>query len=717
MKNNILKIFILFTFIIPSAVLARENEILIKKTDGQILVENVGGDKDIDEAISEWSARTGVEYAEKMQYYKQSAIISDPYYDAQWYLRKIKADSAWSLARDAQNVVIAVLDSGVQITHPDLAENIWRNVDEAAGNNIDDDKNGFVDDVHGWDFTISMPNPIPNTSGDFNESGLTHGTIIAGLVGAATNNATGVASVAWNPKIMPLKVLDDKGEGDSAKVVKAIDYAIKNGADVINLSFVGFGYSRAIEEAIGRAHRAGIIIVAAAGNENDNGDGYFLDETPMYPACHDGPQGENWVIGVAATDGLDQKASFSSYGFKCVDISAPGVSIFGTTYYNPNLMINDQYLNKQYNGYWSGTSMAVPLVSSAAALISTTNPLFSKNQVVSALLDNADNINLINQNYSGRLGRGRLNVDASVKEALSLKNQNEDLVLAYTQKDTGSFISKLDSHGNMLNSWQFNQDGATASVAICDIDKNNVGSEIIVGTGPSNDPMVKVFSAEGKEIFSFFAYDKNFRGGVNVACADLNNDGFLEIVVGAGNGGGPHIRIFDNTGRLRGQFFAYDKNFRGGVNVAVGDVNGDGSAEIIAGAGNGGGPHVRIFNDKGVLLNHFFAYDKNFRGGVKIALSRSEQGTRGAVKEIVATRQNGETAEVSFFNFYGVKMSSFSFKNTDSVIQSLSMGDINKDGVDEVIITTDGVKIFEKTGRLINTFKLGDAVLEVTNNE
>jgi hypothetical protein len=122
-------------------------------------------------------------------------------------------------------------------------------------------------------------------------------------------------------------------------------------------------------------------------------------------------------------------------------------------------------------------------------------------------------------------------------------------------------------------------------------------------------------------MLNFFAYDKNFRGGVNVAAGDINGDGRAEIVTGAGKGGGPHVRYFNNQGSLVGQFFAYDKNFRGGVTVAAGDMNADGQAEVITGAGPGGGPQVRIFNQDGLSLNSFFAYDKDFRGGITVGYS------------------------------------------------------------------------------------------------
>lgn len=695
---------------ISGADLMALDEILIKYKgiDGAKVVK-LSDSGNLSGTLNDLNNSEDVEYAEPNYLYKASIIPSDTYYNNQWYLEKIKAPQAWDEAREASDVTIAVLDSGVQIGHPDLESNIWRNGKEIPENNIDDDKNGFIDDINGWDFVNNTADPAPKFKNGFTEAGILHGTIVAGIAAAAGNNAAGVAGIGWRAKIMPLKVLDDAGEGNTSNVVKAIDYSIANGADIINLSFVGFGFSQSLDSAIKRAYDAGVIVVAAAGNEQGQASGYSLDATPMYPACHDGA--ENRVIGVAATDTIDQKANFSSYGFKCVDIAAPGVSIFSTAIYEPGKQINGKFFDKYYDGYWSGTSMATPMVSATLALMEEINPSLTRNELVKILLDNTDNINRLNPNYLNQLGRGRLNAYYAV---LNAKNELLNKTVKVLLAPYSNYTSKLkitDSGGKTDKEFNAYADSFIGGVSIASGDVDGDGAtEIITGAGPGGGPHVKMFTQEGELQGQFFAYSSQFKGGVNVASCDIDKDGLSEVITAPISGGGPHIKIFTNKGELGGQFFAYNKNFNGGVNVACGDVDGDGENEIITGAGAGGGPQVRIFSPKGKVEGQFFAYNQKFRGGVRVALGDIDGGARNKKMEIVTAPGAGGGPHIIIFDNHGAIISQFFAYNSQfRGGVNVASGDIDNDGLSEIITGagpggTPHVRIFEMNKNIIGSF-------------
>ena len=688
------------------------DEILVKfKGDKNINVIRIADSDDFEEILDFYGSNEAVEYAEPNFTYKSAIIPSDSYFSDQWYLQRIKAADAWNIANESPEIIIAILDSGVQATHPDLRDNIWVNTREIPNNNIDDDKNGFIDDVNGWDFINSSSDPSPKFKEGFTEAGIQHGTVVAGIAAASGNNAAGISGVTWRAKIMPLKILDDKGEGSTSNVIRGIDYAIANGASVINFSFVGFGYSRSLEEAVKRAYDAGVIMVAAAGNEQDGGDGYNLDTTPMYPVCYDGSNGENRVIGVAATDTLDQKASFSSHGFKCVDIAAPGLGIFSTVVYSPTHRIGDKPFNKYYDGYWAGTSMATPIVSAAIALVESVNPSLSRNQVIDAILSSSDNINKLNPNYLNQLGRGRINLRAAVQSAKdSLANNYTKLILAPLSNNK-STVRITDENGK-INGEEFLSYGESfrggANISSGDIDGDGI-DEIITGAGFGGGPHVRIFDSGGNVKGQFFAYNPGFRGGASVAVCDMDGDGIDEIITGAGQGGGPHVRVFDANGKVKGQFFAYAHNFSGGVNVACGDIDGDGINEIITGPGQGGGPHVRMFRASGEVIGQFFAFESGFRGGVKVALGNVVEEVKNKA-EIIAVPGKGYKPQVKIFDNRAKLLSQFTAYG-DNFLGGMTVasGDVNNDGLAEIITGagqggTPHVRVFNRNGSMLGSF-------------
>jgi subtilisin family serine protease len=651
-----------------------------------------------------------IEFAEANYLYKASIIPSDTYFNNQWYLKKIKAPAAWDTRSESPQIVIAVIDSGVDISHPDLINNLWINRNEKPDNGIDDDGNGFIDDTNGWDFVSKTADPKPKFDKDWNLDGIMHGTVVAGIIAASGNNAAGISGVTWRAQLMPLRVLDGKGQGRANDVIKAIDYAVANGADLINLSFNGFDYSQGMNEAVKRAFNAGVIVVAAAGNELSSGKGYNLADDPMYPVCFDGSRNENWVIGVAATDVLDQKTAFSSYGFNCVDLSAPGVSIYGTSVYAPDKRINDKNLNLYYDGYWSGTSVAAPQVTGALALLEAANPRADRKEIIKFLLEGTDNISRLNPEYLGQLGHGRLNVDASLDLSLADIKSHTTRLLFAPASGSGGAINITDSdgrNGTKIEIADEKQNGAQVAAG----DVNGDGrSEIVTAPGPGTPPAVNILDQAGIFKKQFFAYAENFRGGVNLAVGDVNGDGTAEIITGPGAGGGPQVRIFNFNGRLLAQFFAYSKSFRGGVNLAVGDVNGDGTAEIITGPGAGGGPHVRVFNNRGDIKLQFFAYDKNFRGGVRVASADIDNKVAHRQAEIITGPGAGGGPHLKIFDRRGVLRIQFlAFDPKFRGGLSVAAADVNRDGAVEIIAAAGPgggphIRTFSLAGKLLDSF-------------
>jgi len=340
-----------------------------------------------------------------------AAVPDDPLFSEQWYLQSIGLPAAWDFAKGSPTVTVAVLDSGVDLEHPDLRDRIWKNPFEVAGNGIDDDRNGYVDDARGWDFVDDDADPNPEIAAGGDKEGADHGTLVAGIIGAAGNNAEGVTGVNWNVSIMPLRVLDADGAGNTLGVVRSIRYAIAAKAKVINISFTGNGYSQALADALSSARAAGILVVAAAGNEGDTERGGDLNIYPSYPACYRGADGGRLVLGVASLDRNGVKSSFSSYGSDCVGISAPGESFFTTQAFRPAI----KGFDKAYGDSWFGSSLSAPVVSGVAALLASVDPTLDADGLRAFLRATAKDVNAQNGPYAGHLGAGQVDAAAAVQ--------------------------------------------------------------------------------------------------------------------------------------------------------------------------------------------------------------------------------------------------------------------------------------------------------------
>jgi subtilisin family serine protease len=362
----------------------------------------------IDAIIQDYSSDPHVSYVEPNYLMHSCVIPNDPSFDLQYALHNtgqtggtpdadIDAPEAWDIETGDHNIVIAIHDTGVDWDHPDLAENIWVNpgedlnqngeVDPSDFNGIDDDSNGFIDDLRGWDFVDTNATGWPGedrTERDNNPMDfLGHGTHCSGIASAVTNNNVGIAGVCWNCSIMPVRVgyVNDIGYGwqEMDDAVAGIVYAAENGADVLSMSwglYAGYFEPQLLEDAINYAYGQGVILVAAAGNE--------AVSYKLYPAAYD------TVIAVAATDNTDTKASWSCYG-SWVDVAAPGVDILST-------LFNDTY------DTWSGTSMSTPLVAGIIGLMLSHTPGLNQAEVRTILRSTTDPVqsNLY-------IGTGRVN--------------------------------------------------------------------------------------------------------------------------------------------------------------------------------------------------------------------------------------------------------------------------------------------------------------------
>ena len=283
----------------------------------------------------------GVTYVEPDFEVRASAEPDDPLYAVQYAYSEpsdhdIDAPEAWETARSCSKV--AVLDSGTDVDHPDLAPNLWKNSDETKNNGRDDDGNGYVDDYYGVDLDDGRGSGV-------DENG--HGTHVAGIVGAVGDNGFGVSGVCWKASIISVRFMDARGRGSTSASVEAIQYAVREGARILNCSFGSSSKSAALEDAVQYARSKGALIVAAAGN-----DGNDIDREPTYPAAFT----EGNVVAVAATTADDELADFSNFGDENVDLAAPGAGILST------------YPDDRYRAL-DGTSMAAPYVAGAAGLL------------------------------------------------------------------------------------------------------------------------------------------------------------------------------------------------------------------------------------------------------------------------------------------------------------------------------------------------------------
>lgn len=456
----------------------------------------------VENIIRELEESGAVVYAEKVPLMEVSLTPNDPLHNTSnmWGLFQIQAEQAWNVGIGSSSIVVAVVDNTVEIGHSDLTNVIWTNTGEIPGNSQDDDNNGYIDDVNGWDAGGNTAANDPDGNINVPSTAWDHGTHCAGTVGAETNNNNGLSSIGFGVSIMPIKATHDNAS--STAVTNGYDgiyYAAVNNADVISCSWGGTGFSSTGQSIVNFATSQGSIVVAAAGNSNvDN------DVTPHYPSSYSN------AISVASTTTNDVKSSFSNYGTNSVDISAPGSNIASTVPFN-------NYAFK------SGTSMATPMVAGLLGLMKSLNPAITNSALINCLYTTADNINSQNPSHVGELGAGRINAFQAMNcVAATLTNPPSAQFSAnITTITAGGSVTFTDQSTFGPTTWAWNFDNQSLG-GVSPATANTQGPHIVTYSNPGlYEVSLFVTNANGNDTETKTAYINVTPPG---ACNELNVD-------------------------------------------------------------------------------------------------------------------------------------------------------------------------------------------------
>lgn len=475
---------------------------------------------------------------------------NDPYAIDQWFYEKIRMPEAWEKTTGSQNVVVAVIDGPMDIDHPDLVNNLWKNQAELK-NGKDDDGNGYTDDINGWDFVHMDPDPSPRTTGVADTLSLHHATTVAGIIGAEGDNGTAGAGMNWQVQIMALQALDEEGAGLVSNVIKAIRYAISKKVDVINLSFVGEGFDTEFHDVIKDAYDKGIVVVAASGNDNDDLDGGNLNFKKRYPVCYDGDVDTPFILGVAALRKDDTMAVFSNYGSACIDLSAPGASISSLGVHAPGDGFGSQFITGL-----SGTSIAAPFVAGAAALLKAAYPKLSAADIINVLRNTAIEVDSKNSLPRGSLGTGRLDVAAAIEKAGNLQQEKSgaEFVVMFDGGEwtyVRNFDHKFQKKSQFIVPVPF---GQIITLEVIDVNRDGVQEVVFVYANKTVGTQLVAYSLQGFKIFESQISPKQVKA-VGISSGDVVRDGKGGITVAFSEDSQLKVILYKANGKIFHWFY------------------------------------------------------------------------------------------------------------------------------------------------------------------
>ncbi|HAT03306.1 MAG TPA: hypothetical protein DCS29_00825 [Candidatus Magasanikbacteria bacterium] len=590
-------------------------------------------------------------------------IPNDPY-ALQWAYNDLGIYDAWDKTTGSKDVVVAVIDNGFDMFHPDLRDNVWKNESEIPDNKLDDDHNGYVDDVYGWNFLDYTNDPRPDVLGldaASQEEGIyNHGTIVAGIIGAKGNNGRDGAGVNWDVKLMNLKVLGNDGVGDLAPLAEAIYYAVDNGADVINVSMVGSGEVDDVIEAVTYAYDHGVFVAAAAGNNLT-----YLNESPRYPICADNDTTIEKVVGVSAIDEGHHLAIFSNSGSQCIDITAPGVGIKSTLFFSPLDALYDTY---SVDEGWDGTSFATPFLSGAAALIKSLQPLWKAPELIRALTSTVQHTPGQDEVvYANLFGAGLLQIDKAIEYALgqqtdSQKQDRSKQVVGPSLPASGESQSRMIFLAPLTGEYE----------------RRTHGNEMT--------DIVRRIAFEGVEDIERF----------------VTRDGLVRYVTI--RSGAPHEKIVSIYNHELGRLHKWSIEGDGIYDITAGDVLGDYESEVLISPKQASETYVSVYTLDGQSLR---SIEDTSHDGASVNVIYDE--VRDIYDVVLTYIYDGSTfvERIEGSSFDTIDVYSIDGVKGDRII----VGDIDNDGIDEYIVNSRVGKqarayIIEQSGEVVRDFRV-----------